>query len=255
MKKFLNKQKTPVAICAIAIIAILIVLVVLIVSYSTAKANLGKQQQWASGKDSFDKAYEIAASDKETPDKTLYVPNLTNLIGKTVDEAILSIGQGASAVSSSPAIDIDSGAVLQTVINLNNESANIKAGTPNVVAYTNRSGRIVKASFTCDARLLGYGNFSFVDLVDNVHIIEKTLGESGLNIDVGSVHAPTNRASYTTYASDGTTVVTENSTFSGEKFQNGRYYKWSSNLNFDYSIANAKGDLAETIRLISITIQ
>lgn len=246
MKKFLNNQKAPVIACIIAIIVLVAVLVVLIATFSKASANLGIQQQWSSGKDSFDKAYEIAASDKETPDKTLYIPNLVEQLGKTVDQAVANIGQGATIVSSTTS---------ETVINLNNESGNDKAGTPSIIATTNRSHRITKISFSCNTWLLGYANYSFVDYVDNLHIVEKTLTEAGLNVESGKVKVPDNRASWTTYDSDGTTVVMESCDFSGNQWQDGRNYKWSSNLNFNYSLANSKGDLSETIRLITITIE
>lgn len=246
MKNLLKNQKSPVIVCIIAIVVLCALLVFLIASHANAEANLGKQQQWTSGKDSFDRAYEIAAMDKETPDKTLYIPNLVEQLGRTVGEAIANIGQGATVVSSTST---------ETVINLNNESGNEKAGTPSIVATTNRSHRIVKISFSCNTTLLGYGNYSFVDYVDNQHIIEKSLSEAGLKIDEGKVKAPENRATFTSYDSDGTTVVMESCDFSGNEWQNGRNYKWTSNLNFNYSLANSKGDLAETVRLITISIE
>lgn len=256
MKKLFKMQNSPIIVCIIAIVLMAAVLIFLIAMFSSASANLGKQQQWTSGKDSFDRAYEIAALDKDTPDKTLYVPNLCEQIGKTVDQACQNIGQGATVVSTSSSInDYNSGAISETHINLNNESGNEKSGTPNIIAYTNRSGRIVKISFSCNVWLLGYGNYSYIDMVNNFHIIEKTLNEAGLSVDEGSVKTPENRELYTTYDSDGTTTIMQNWTFSGSSFKNGKTYSWSSNLVFDYSIANSKGDLSETIRTITIAIQ
>ena len=246
MKNLLKNQKSPVIVCIIAIVVLCGLLVFLIASHSSAEANLGKQQQWTSGKDSFDRAYEIAASDKETPDKTLYIPNLVDQLGKTVDEAVANIGQGATVISSIPT---------ETVINLNNESGNDKAGTPSIVVTTNRSRTITKIQFSCNTTLLGYGNYSFVDYVDNLHVIEKSLTEAGLKVDEGSVKAPDNRTTYTSYDSDGTTVVMESCNFSDTQWQKGRSYKWTSNLNFNYAIANAKGDLSETVRTLTISIE
>ena len=246
MKKFLNNQKAPVIICIIAIVLLIILFISLLMFYSGASSSLGKQQQWTSDKDSFDKAYEIAASDKETPDKTLYVPNLVDQLGKTVDEAIVNIGQGATVVSST---------ANETKISLNNESGNNKAGTPSIVVETDRSHKIKKISFSANCWLLGYGNYSFVDYIDNEHIVEKTLSEAGLNVENGKVKAPENIASYTSYESDGTTIASQNCEFSGRQWQNGRSYKWTSNLNFNYSIANSKGDLSETVRIITVSIE
>ncbi|MDO5426406.1 MAG: hypothetical protein Q4F54_01045 [Coriobacteriia bacterium] len=50
-----------------------------------------------------------------------------------------------------------------------------------------------------------------------MHIVEKTLTEAGLNVESGKVKVPDNRASWTTYDSDGTTVVMESCDFSGNQ--------------------------------------
>ena len=225
MKKLFNKPNSPVVVCIIALVAMLAVIVSLITIHASAEANLARQQKWTSDKDSFDRAYEIAASDKETPDKVLYIPNLVELLGKTVEGAVSSIGQDATVVSTTSITDHESGAVNQTIINLNNEQANVKSGTPNIVAFTNRSGRIVKVGFSCNIRLLGYGNYSFVDLIDNLHIIERAFTEAGLSIDDGEVSAPTERSKYTTYDSDGTTLISENCDFNGYQWQNSYNYR------------------------------
>ncbi len=225
MKKLFNKPNSPVVVCIIALVVMLAVIVSLIAIHASAEANLARQQKWTSDKDSFDRAYEIAASDKETPDKVLYIPNIVNLLGKTIDEAVNSIGQDAFVVSSTKISDYETGASNQTIINLNNEQANIKSGTPNIVADTNRSGRIVKISFSCNIRLLGYGNYSFVDLVDNLHLIERSYNEAGLYLEDGSVSVPANRSAYSTYDSDGTTLISENCDFNGNHWQDGRNFK------------------------------
>lgn len=254
MKKIFNNTKTPIIICVLAILILLSLFVLLFNVHAQAEANLAKQQQWASGKDNFDRAYEIAASDKETPDKTLYVPKLLDQIGKTVPEAVSNIGQGATVVSSTPVGKPEDKVVIQTTVTLTNESGDDKSGTPIIIFGENSSGIITSVSFTCNTWLLGYGYLSFVDLVNNEHLIERTLSEAGLDIDQGSVVAPANRASYTTYDSDGTTVVREKCNFEGDKYQNGIYYHWSANLDFDYARANVKGNLAETIRMLNISI-
>lgn len=254
MKKIFNNTKTPIILCILSIIVLLVVFVALFVIHAGAEANLGKQQQWASGKDSFDRAYEIAALDKETPDKTLYVPKLVEQIGKTVPEAVANIGQGATIVSTNVVANTNDKVVSETVLNLTNESGDEKTGTPSVVVGTNNSGYITKISFSCNTWLLGYGKLSFTDLINNENVIEKTLTEAGLFVENDTVNAPSNRASYTSYDSDGTTVVKESCDFSGSKYQDGYNYQWSANLTFDYSRANVKGNLAETVRVLNISI-
>ena len=240
VKNLLKKPNTPVIICAISLAILVTAFVLVLIFFLNGRASLATQQQWASGKESFDSAYEIAAADKDTPDKTLYVPKLKDQLGKKLEDAVKDIGQGAVVVSSD---------ANQTVCNLTNESANLQNGTPTVVFGTEK-GIVKSASFSCSTWLLGYGPLSFVDMINNEHCIEKVLNEAGLQVDYGIVVAPTNRASYTTYAQDGTTVSTEKCEFSGASGRN----KWSASLVYDYTLANTKGNLANTIRTVSVTI-
>lgn len=246
MKKILNRQNMPVVFASVVILGLIVLIWVLIWYHSVSEANLNKQQQWTSNKNQFDKAFEIAASDKDTPDKTLYIPKLINFIGHNIDEAIANIGQGATIVSSNQN---------QTIISLTNESGNEISGTPTVIIDTYKNKKIKKMSFKCNTWLLGYGSYGFIDFIDNEHIIEKSISEAGLELNIGVVKCPTDRNLYTMYDSDGTTVILENFDFNGQKLQNGRMFKWSANLNFDYKVANEKGNLAETIRTITISIE
>lgn len=255
MKKFFNSTKSPVIICILAIVILLISFCVLFVMHQNAEANLGKQQQWTSDKDSFDRAFEIAVSDKETPDKTLYVPKIKDQIGKTIDQAVQNIGQGANVVSSTTVGGPNDKIVTETLINLTNESSSDKYGTTHIVAGTDKNGRIVKISFSCNILLLGYKSLSYTDLVNNEHLIEKTLTEAGLPVQEGSVTAPADKFSYTSYDSDGTTVTRECCSFSGKEKLDSTTYKWDSVFDVDYSLANQKGDLSSTVRIITITIE
>lgn len=88
----------------------------------------------------------------------------------------------------------------------------------------------------------------------NEHIVEKTLREAGVNVTDGSAKLPSDKTSYSTYASDGTTLVKENCSFNGTVDINGAAHTWSSVLMYDYSTANASGNLADTVRIIYIYI-
>lgn len=255
MKKIFKHSNAAVIVCVISIIILIVALGFVLFFYLQGSANLAKQQQWASSKDNFDKAYEIAAADRETPDKTLYVPKLLDQIGKTIDEAISNIGQGATIVSVDKNGNKQDKVQEQTVLNLTNESGDNKIGTPSVVLGTNSFGKITKISFSCSTWLLGYGPMSFIDMANNEHVIEKTFREAGLNVSDGTIVAPQNRAVYTTYASDGTTVEKECQTFNGFIVQDKVKYSWEARLNFDYTYANQKGNLADTVRIIFITIE
>ena len=94
----------------------------------------------------------------------------------------------------------------------------------------------------------------FADAVKNEHIVEKTLREAGVNVTDGSAKLPSDKTSYSTYASDGTTLVKENCSFNGTVDINGAAHTWSSVLMYDYSTANASGNLADTVRIIYIYI-
>ena len=88
----------------------------------------------------------------------------------------------------------------------------------------------------------------------NEHIVEKTLREAGVNVTDGSAKLPSDKTSYSTYASDGTTLVKENCSFNGSVDINGAAHTWSRELKNDYSTATATGNLAETERIIYINI-
>lgn len=254
MKNFLDKPKTPIFVAVLAIFVLAILSTILIFNYVQASSNLSKQQQWSSGKENFDNAFAIAASVKDVPDKNLYVPKLIEQIGTTIPQCVASIGHGAVETSVEQISDPSKLITEKHIINLNDEAGNAKAGTPSIWAYTGPDQKIVKISFTCNAFLLGYGNLSFIDLINNEHAIEKAFNEAGLALPYYTVIAPQNRSSYTQYASDGTTVVSENCDFSGSIVQDKRKYNWEANVKFNYDYANQKGNLADTIRTITITI-
>lgn len=255
MKKFLKNSKTPILICGCACLLAIAAFILIFFLYSQGVSNLAKQQQWASGKDNFDAAYEIAVADKDTPDKTLYIPKLVDQFGKPLNEAIADIGQGAKILKQEVVGKPNDKVEVNTSLVLTNESGNTKSGTPTVVFGTNHAGKVTKASFSGSTWLLGYGALSFVDMINNEHICEKSLREAGLNVEDGRVSAPTNSSLYTTYTADGTTVQSESCDFNGTEWQNKHKYSWAANLSYNYSIANAKGDLADTVRVLTISIE
>ncbi len=84
--------------------------------------------------------------------------------------------------------------------------------------------------------------------------MEKTLDEAGLAVPEGSAKLPEDKMQYSTYASDGTTLTKESFTFSGTGTANGAEVPWSSTLTYDYSMANATGNLVDTIRTILVYV-
>lgn len=255
MKKIFNKQLSSLIICFASIVILFVSFITIFVMHANAQSNLAMQQQWTSDKGSFDRAFEIAVSDKETPDKTLYIPNLKDQLGNNIDQLMQSIGNNASIVSTRAVGAAGDKIVNETTINLTNEVANLKFGTTQIIADTDKNGKIRKISFMCNISSLGYKALSFADLINNEHLVEKSFNEAGLFIDEGSVVLPVDKSSYTTYDSDGTTVIREHYDFSGKVKADGRNYSWSSSFDVDYSMANQKGNLSDTVRLLTISIE
>ena len=116
------------------------------------------------------------------------------------------------------------------------------------------AGAVVQAGYSASTGALGYGTLSFSDAVKNENIVEKTLQEAGIDVPEGSVQLPEDKTEYSTYASDGTTLVKESCAFSGTVDIGGAPHEWSAVLSYDYSAANASGNLADTIRIIYVYI-
>lgn len=198
---------------------------------------------------------ENTATDaSNTAVKTTDVPVLVNVMGLTQEEAVVSIGHGA-IVSSSVAVNEEGNPVKTSVTAvLTEEPADALSGAPTVYLGLNEEGRVVQAGYSAATASLGYGAVSFADAVQTESIVEKTLAEAGLAVPVGTVELPSDRSSYCTYASDGTTLVEERCSFSGEAEANGAKFRWESTLMYNYAAANASGNLADTIRQIYVYI-
>ncbi|MEG1517645.1 MAG: histone-lysine N-methyltransferase [Raoultibacter sp.] len=186
--------------------------------------------------------------------KKTTVPVLMGVFGKTQDEAVKAIGHGAIASTSTAINEEDNPVKTKVAVALTDEPADTRSGTPTVYLGLNEGGQVVQAGYSAATASLGYGSLSFIDAVQTEHVIEKTLNEAGLPIPVGSVALPADKTTYASYATDGTTLVKENCPFSGTAEVNGAKYTWSSVLTYDYTAANASGNLADTIRQIYIYI-
>ncbi|WP_206214802.1 MULTISPECIES: histone-lysine N-methyltransferase [unclassified Adlercreutzia] len=198
---------------------------------------------------------DAAAKDASTATaKKTTVPDLTALLGLTQDEAIERLQHGAQ-VSSTREVNEEGNPVKQDVrIALTAEPADTRSGTPTVYLGLNEEGRVVQAGYSAATSSLGYGSLSFSDAVRNEHIIEKTLAEAGVQVPDGAVVLPEDKTAYSTYASDGTTLTKEYCSFSGEVDIDGAPHAWSAVLSYDYAMANATGNLADTIRTIYVYV-
>ena len=221
-------------------------------SRAMVQQTQAQQQSTDVGNLSQDNSGKDAAS--ATTAKKTEVPNLVGVLGQTQDAAITALAHGAT-VTSSKDVNEEGNAVKKSVtVALTAEPADSRSGTPTVYLGLDADGKVIQAGYSAATASLGYGSLSFADAVKNEHIVEKTLREAGVNVADGSAKLPSDKTSYSTYASDGTTLVKENCSFNGTVDINGAAHTWSSVLMYDYSTANASGNLADTVRIIYIYI-
>lgn len=185
--------------------------------------------------------------------KVTDVPDLVSLLGLSRDDAIAKLGDGAVVTSVPTSEEEGSQAANITVMLTNEPSDSVSHSTPTVYLTTADDGTVTRAGYSAATASLGYGDLSFRDAVNSDHVIEKTLNEAGLNVVDGSVTLPED-SQYKTYATDGTTLVFEKCSFDGTSTVSGVTYTWSSVLSYDYTAANASGNLADTVRQITIYI-
>ena len=243
------------------LIAIIILLVLLIIGggvlgwqlFQTARDTAVQQTQIAEIATSTET--EQGATDASaTVSKKTTVPNLIALLGMSQEQAIQTLSHGAR-VSSAVEVNEEGNPVrLEVRVALTEEPADSRGGTPTVMLSLNEEGVIIRAGYTSSISSLGYGSIDFRNMVTTENIVEKTLKEAGLTVAEGTVTLPEDKMQYSTYASDGTTVTKESYTFTGTGTANGAEVPWSSTLTYDYSMANATGNLVDTIRTIIVYV-
>lgn len=187
--------------------------------------------------------------------KTTTVPDLASLLGLTQDEAVERLQHGAQVTGDPRAVNEEGNPIKSEVrVALTAEPADSRTGTPTVFLGLDKKGRVVQAGYSASTASLGYGALSFADAVRTEHVIEKTLAEAGVTVDADDVALPEDSASYTTYDTDGKTITKEYCSFSGSSEVDGAAHTWSAVLSYDYSMANASGNLADTVRTIFIYV-
>lgn len=186
--------------------------------------------------------------------KTTTVPNLVSLLGVTQDEAVEKLQHGAQ-VSSTREVNEEGNPIKQeSRVALTAEPSDSRTGTPTVYLGLDAEGKIIQAGYSASTSALGYGSLSFSDAVRNEDIIQKTLAEAGLSVPEDAVQLPEDAAEYTTFDSDGKTRTKEYCSFSGTVDADGVERSWSAVLSYDYAMANASGNLADTVRTIFVYV-
>lgn len=202
---------------------------------------------------------QAAGTEEETTDtgsastKDTTVPNLMNLLGKTEDEAVQALGSGATVTQDLEISDETSPMMNRVTVVLTEEPIDTKSGVPTVYLGLDTEGKVVIAGYSAATASLGYGTLSFADVVINEHVVERTLSEAGLNLPEGTVELPES-SSYSTFASDGNTLVKEQCAFDGSTNQGGIDYDWTSVLVYNYTAANATGNLSDTVRQVYVYV-
>ena len=240
------------------LIVIIVLLVVLLGTlgffiyqlYTESQTLAVQQTQEQTQTDDLKIQNDAGLDEKPVATKTTDVPNLVSLLGMTRDDAVTALKRGA-LVTSTRDVNEEGNPIKQSVtVALTEEPSVSKMGSPTVYLGLDSDGKIVQAGYSAPASLLGFGSLSFKDAVSNEHVVEKTLQEAGVNVSNGAAQLPDDRSLYTTYASDGKTLVRERCPFSGEITINGHPCTWSAVLSYDYTAMNLSGNMNDTVRII-----
>ena len=194
------------------------------------------------------------ATDSADAAKVTTVPDLVSLLGHTQQEAIDILQHGATAAEPRAVNEEGNPIKSEVRVALTAEPADSRTGTPTVYLGLDADGKIIQAGYSTSTSSLGYGSLSFADAVRTEHTIEKTLAEAGVSVPEGAVELPEDAESYTSFDTDGTTRTKEYCSFNGEVDIDGAPHAWSAVLSYDYSMANASDNLADTVRTIFIYV-
>ena len=241
------------------VIAVLVVLIAALCYFAfhlftTSQTVAVQQISQAASTNSTDIQSESTSDSTTVVAKKTDVPDLAALLGKTQDEAVTALAHGAQVRESRDVNDEGSPIKKSVTVALTDEPADTKTGTPTVYLSLNEEGKIIQAGYSTSTSSLGYGAYSFTDMVEQNHVVERTLQEANVMVDEGAAVLPKDKMEYSTYASDGTTLTRERYSFSGDVDVNGQPCTWSSVLSYDYSNANLTGNLANTVRVIYVYV-
>ena len=229
---------------------ILIVVIILLVLILAAMVYFGvqlyKEASSSAVQQALSSEQEVAAIAADAA-KVTTVPDLVSLLGHTQQEAIDILQHGATAAEPRAVNEEGNPIKSEVRVALTAEPADSRTGTPTVYLGLDADGKIIQAGYSTSTSSLGYGSVSFKDAVLKERIIEKTLAE-------GAVELPEDAESYTSFDTDGTTRTKEYCSFNGEVDIDGAPHAWSAVLSYDYSMANASDNLADTVRTIFIYV-
>lgn len=251
-----RRMKRILIVVVILLIALIAALCFLAFQFMSTAQELAVQQSVQQSTQDVDAMKNEKTNDSSSSQaRKTTVPDLTLLVGKTQDEVLKQLVDYGASATSVVEVNEEGNPIKQRVtIALTTEPGDSRSGTPTVYLGLNDQGLTHQAGYSTPIASLGYGSISYLDAVTNERIIEKTLNEAGLKVEEGTVQLPGDKTVYSTYASDGTTLVKEDWTFEGSLEQGGKNYTWSSVLMYNYTLANQSGLLADTVRQIYVYI-
>lgn len=224
------------------------------VSSNSDVAGLGAEGSLAS---------DVGSSDRVN--KKVTIPVLIGLVGLSQDEALEQLGPSASVSSEADITEkAETGegddkkeeekVVGKTVTVVLENGAVDSHGTATSAYLTLDEDGIVKTvGYSTSVANLGYGDVSFGDAVGE-HIVEQSLAEAGVPVELGSAVLPDDSTEYKVYSSDGTKLNEEKYTFTGTATVADVEYAWTVRLSYDYSAANVSDKLSDTIKLLYLYV-
>ena len=254
MKKSRRTRRVLIVLVILLIIVIGVLGYFMYRTFSNSQQEAAQQAQEQTVSPRADIANAPAVDAPDSTSKLADVPNLTALLGKSQDQAISDLRRGALVTSNREVSEEGNPIKVNLNVALTDEPADSKTGTPTVYLGLGENGSVLQAGYSASASALGFGQLSFADAVNNEHVVEKTLAEVGVVVPEGSAVLPANKDEYSTYASDGTTVVRERSSFEGATEVNGAPATWSAVLSYDYTTQVVTGNLNDTVRIIYVYI-
>lgn len=254
MKKSRRMRRTLIVIIILLIILLAVGGFFVMRMFQTVQTTATQQAQITSEEIDVNQTSDEAKETNTSTARRTTVPDLVGLFGLTQEQAVEQLAHGAQVSSSREVNEAGNPITTETRVALTTEPADSRTGTPTVYLGLDYQGHVIQAGYSASTSALGYGSFSFTDAVRNVGVIEQTLDEAGLSVPEHSVVLPDDKMEYSSYASDGITLTNESCDFAGAVEQNGAKYNWSAVLSYDYSMANATGNLADTMRTIYVYI-
>lgn len=258
------------------LIALIVAVVVVIAAGIATVAVLSLQQGASANKQAMDDSAvsgqlaigETGADDAVvSADARVEVVDVASLLGLSRDDAIAQIGHGAQVTAEKASEDsegdgedaqaddaADEGGVATLLtVSLQDDPSDTLTGVPTVYLGLDGDGAVVEASYSAGLSQLGYAAMRFADAVGVAKVVDQTLSAAGITVDSSAISLPEDAASYTTYDTDGVTVLRENCSFTGSTTVADAPCTWTADLAYDYSAAH--GDVTDAVRRITVTVE